>query len=389
MHPLQPIAPACCTLLLLLSLLGCGSPEAVLPTASLAPPPMHLTPLTQGLTFAVKMALLPDGRVLVSEKNTGYVRLIDAAFHLQPQPVLDVAVNQASERGLLGIAIHPDFAHNGYVYIAYVASTSTQDSDDPEAVSDMRVARFRLRGAQAEDSLQTLITLPARPGPYHQGGCILFGPDGKLYISLGELNRHANFNSQLRQNLRGKILRYNDDGSMPPDNPWGADNSIYVYGLRNSFGFAFALQGNGLFVSDNGPDGHDKLSRAFPGDNLGWPLIWGIPDTWHERLAAWFLGKRYRHPLWESFADHVVPTAVQVVPSDLYGAAMSGRVLMSTFGQGHILQFTLDETRHSIITGIGTFLEGLSNIVDLQFDANGRLYVLTINALYRVDPVSG
>jgi glucose/arabinose dehydrogenase len=335
------------------------------------------------------MALLSDGRVLVSEKNTGYVRLIDAAFHLQPQPVLDVAVNQASERGLLGIAIHPDFAHNGYVYIAYVASTSTQDSDDPEAVSDMRVARFRLRGAQAEDPLQTLITLPARPGPYHQGGCILFGPDGKLYISLGELNRHANFNSQLRQNLRGKILRYNDDGSMPPDNPWGADNPIYVYGLRNSFGFAFALQGNGLFVSDNGPDGHDKLSRAFPGDNLGWPLIWGIPDTWHERLAAWFLGKRYRHPLWESFADHVVPTAVQVVPSDLYGAAMSGRVLMSTFGQGHILQFTLDETRHSIITGIGTFLEGLSNIVDLQFDANGRLYVLTINALYRVDPVSG
>jgi glucose/arabinose dehydrogenase len=349
---------------------------------------VRLTQLTEGFSFAVKMALLPDGRLLVSEKNTGFVRLVDATFHLQPQPILDVAVNQASERGLLGIAIHPDFARNGYVYIAYVASALPQDSDDPDAVSDMRVARFQLRGTPAENSPQTLLSLPARPGPYHHGGCILFGPDSKLYVSLGELNRHANLNSQLRGNPRGKILRYNDDGSIPADNPWGADNPIYVYGLRNAFGFAFEPQSHALWVSDNGPKGHDELSLAFPGDNLGWPLIWGIPDAWYERLAVRFLGKRYRTPLWESFDDHAVPTAVQVIRTDVYGPTRRGRLLLSAFGKGQILQFALDTTTRSTVTGIGTFLTSLPNIVDMQFGPDGRLFVLTINALYRVDPVS-
>jgi glucose/arabinose dehydrogenase len=334
------------------------------------------------------MTLLPDGRWLVSEKNTGFVRLVDAAFHLQSQPVLDVAVNQVSERGLLGIVAHPDFAHNSYVYIAYVASTSGQDSDDPKDVSRIQVSRFRLRGTHVDGPVQALITLPARPGPYHNGGCIRFGPDDKLYVSLGELNRHVNLNSQLRGNPRGKILRYNDDGSIPPDNPFGPDNPTYIYGLRNSFGFAFAPPGDGLFVSDNGPDGHDRMSKAFPGETLGWPLVWGIADRWYERLAAWFLGSPYRPPLWESFDDHVAPTAVQVIPNNIYGPAMRQRLLMSSFVKGEILQFTLDDMTRDTLVGIGTFVSGLTNIVDLQFDPEGRLYVLTINALYRVDAVS-
>lgn len=387
MHPLQLVVRANCILLLLLSLLGCGRPEALPPTTPLPSPQVRLTKLTDGFAFAVKMALLPDGRLLVTEKNTGFVRLIDAAFQLQPQPVLDVAVNQVSERGLLGIAAHPDFSRNGHVYISYVASSSDQDSADPEEVSDIRIARFRLHGTRADAPPQTLVTLPARPGPFHNGGCIRFGPDDKLYVSLGELNRHANMISQLRGNPRGKILRYNDDGSIPADNPLGADNPIYVYGLRNPFGFAFERQAGPLFVSDNGPTGHDELSKALPGENLGWPLIWGIEDVWYERLAAWFLGKRYRRPLWESFHDHAVPTAVQVIPNHVYGPAMPGRLLMSSFGQGRVYQFSLDDTTRRIALGIGSFVDGLPNIVDLQFGADGRLYILTIKALYRVDPV--
>jgi glucose/arabinose dehydrogenase len=334
------------------------------------------------------MTLLPDGRWLVTEKNTGFVRLVDADFHLQPQPVLDVAVNQVSERGLLGITAHPDFAHNGYVYIAYVASSSGQDSDDPEDISRIHVSRFRLQDTYAEGPLQALITLPARPGPYHNGGCIRFGPDGKLYVSLGELNRRANLNSQLRGDPRGKILRYNDDGSIPRDNPFGSDNPTYIYGIRNSFGFAFAPPGHGLFVSDNGPSGHDKLSKAFPGENLGWPLIWGIADRWYERLVAALLGTSYRAPLWESFDDHVAPTAVQVIPNTLYGPGMRQRLLMSSFVRGEILQFALDDMTRNTLVGKGTFIGGLNNIVDLQFDPQGRLYILTINTLYRVDTVS-
>jgi glucose/arabinose dehydrogenase len=354
----------------------------------LTPSQVQVTKLTDGFAFGVKMARLSDGRWLITEKETGRVRLVTDAFALEPQPVLDVAVNYAGERGLLGIAAHPDFARNGYVYIAYVASTTPQDSADLKGVGDIRVARFRLTGTVADGPPQTLITLPGRPGPYHNGGCLLFGPDGKLYVSLGELNRHANLNSQLTGKPQGKLLRYNDDGSVPLDNPLGAGNPMYIYGVRNAFGFAFDRQGDGVFVSDNGPKGHDRLAKAFAGENLGWPLIWGIADTWYERLAAWWLGQRFRPSLWESFRDHAVPTAVQVLPHDLYGPALRGRVLMSAFGQGQVLQFALDPATRSTVVGIGPFVSGLPGIVDLQFGADDRLYVLTVKALYRLDPVA-
>lgn len=387
-HPLLKTYLVWC-LPVLLSLLGCRAPETPPPPAVLTPPQLRVTKLTEGFAFGVKMALLPDGRFLITEKQTGFVRLVGADFKLRSQPVLDVAVNYASERGLLGIAAHPDFPHNPSVYIAYIASAAETDQDDREAVGDFHVARFRLTGTTAAGPLQTLIRLPARPGPYHNGGCLRFGPDGKLYVSLGELNRHANLNSQRKGDRRGKILRYNDDGTIPRDNPFGADNPVYVYGIRNAFGFAFETQGAGLFVSDNGANGHDRLSKALAGENLGWPLVWGGVDTWYERLAAWWLATRFRAPLWESFEAHVVPTAVQVLPNDLYGPNLRGRVLMSSFAQGHLLQFALDDaTRHTLV-GSGRFIDGLSNIVDVQLDPEGRVYVLTIKALYRLDPASG
>ncbi len=299
---------------------------------------------------------------------------------MQKQPVLDVAVNQVSERGLLGIAAHPRFTRNRYVYIAYVASASGQDSSGRRDVSDIQVVRFQLDRTGMAGPLEAVATLPARPGPNHNGGALLFGPDGKLYVSLGELNRHANIVSQLKGTPRGKILRYNDDGSIPADNPFGADNPIYIYGLRNAFGFAFEGQGNRLFVSDNGPKGHDELSKAAPGDNLGWPLIWGVADTWYERLAAWFLGKRYRQPMWESFQSHVAPTAVQIIPNDLYGSSMAGRLLVAgfRFDTTPVRQFALDDTTRSIVVGQGTFLDDVSTIVDMQFDSDGRLYILIV-----------
>lgn len=374
-------------ILLLLALLGCGAPESLPPAQILSTPQLRVTKLTEGFAFGVKMALLDDGRILLTEKETGFVRLVNAAFELQSQPVVDVAVNYASERGLLGIAVHPQFSRTGYVYLAYVASSTASDTNTKDEVNDIRIARFRLTDTTTETPPRTIISLPATPGPYHNGGSIRFGPDDKLYVSLGELNRHANINSQLTGNRRGKLLRYNDDGTIPPDNPLGPRNPVYIYGIRNSFGFAFDTDGQSVLVSDNGPKGNDRLVRALPGENLGWPLVWGVADRWYERLAEWWLGKRFRPALWESFQVHAVPTAVQVLPNDLYGPKLTGRVLMSTFGQGSVLQFALDEATRSAVIGTGTFLEGFPHLVDMQLDSAGRLYLLTITALYRVDPV--
>lgn len=354
----------------------------------LLPPNVNIHKLVDNLAFAVKMTWLPDGRLLITEKTSGVVRLIESTFKVVEQPVVDLAVNSLKERGLLGITAHPDFEQNKYVYIYYVAPASPHDSTDREDVSGIHIARFRLSGIVADAPPQTIIALPYHPGPYHIGGCILFGPDRKLYVSVGELNHNANLYSQLKHSPRGKLLRYNDDGTIPPDNPFGPDSAVFVYGVRNVFGFAFDNIGSGLFISDNGPKGHDELSKGFAGENLGWPLIWGIADTWYERIALRFLGERYRSPFWETFEGHAAPTAVQVIPNDLYGPQMRGRILMSEFVRGQVRQFSLDETIRSHPVGTGMFVEDVAGVVDLQFGPDGKLYILTINALYRVDPVS-
>ena len=377
--------------LLMLGFMGCGKPPTN-PSQSLPTPNVEVEKLTEGLTFAVKMAFLPDGRLLVTEKETGYVRLINADFSLQSEPIVDVAVNYLKERGLMGIAVHPAVSQNGYVYIYYMASSTGQDSNDRDEIDDIRIARFQLGDRNtavgtAPANLTTLISLPARPGPYHNGGCIQFGPDGKLYVSQGELNRNVNIISQIKSSTRGKLLRYNDDGSIPADNPLGAEQPAYLLGLRNAFGFAFDPLGERVFVSDNGPNGHDELSAARPGENLGWPLIWGHADAWYERPMAWFWGQSYRPPLWESFEQRPVPTAVQVLPDNRYGPDMAGRVLMSSFNEGRIFQFELDRGTRSTAVRMGAFLEGYPTIVDLQFGPDGHLYVLTLNALYRIKSV--
>lgn len=374
-------------LLLILCLAGCSASDSIPPLEHLAPPALRLTPVVDNLSFAVKMALLPDGRILLTEKESGKVRLITRTFDVVSSPVVDLAVNYASERGLLGIAAHPQFTQNGFVYVFYVSSETADDSDDREHSGPIHIARFRLHGNVATGKIETLLTLPSQPGPYHNGGCMRFGPDGKLYISLGELNRNINVVSLLKNSPRGKILRYNDNGSMPKDNPFGPDNPVYIYGVRNAFGFAFDLSEKGVFVSDNGPRGHDRLSKAQGGENLGWPLIWGSVDRWYEGPIAWWFGKPYRRPLWESFHEHVVPTAVQVLPDDHFGPDMTGRILMSAFGQGRIMQFALDHTRN-IVTGLGTWAKDLPRLVDLQLAADGNLYALSTDRLYRIEAAS-
>jgi glucose/arabinose dehydrogenase len=222
-----------------------------------------------GLTSATAFAQTPDGRLLVAEQG-GALRVVKTAT-LLATPMLNVTVDSTGERGLLGVAVHPDFASNGHIYVHY---TSTETS------IHNRISRFTVTGdvAGAEEKL---IDLPTLGATNHNGGAIHFGIDGKLYAAVGD-NAVAS-NSQDLSNPLGKILRFNYDGSIPADNPICTTSgniacAIWAYGLRNPFTFAVNPDTGRMHINDVGQSTWEEINLGAPGANYGWPASEG-PDN--------------------------------------------------------------------------------------------------------------
>jgi uncharacterized repeat protein (TIGR01451 family) len=265
--------------------------------------------VVSGLDSPTSMAFLGPNDFLVLEKNTGKVqRVVNGSVQ---STALDLAVNNASERGLLGIALHPNFAANGQVYLYWTESSTGTDSGNLAEVPVLgnRVDRYVWNGSQLTFDLN-LIKLRAYQADAnqplrgnHNGGVTRFGPDGKLYIIIGDNGRRGllqNITSGApvpddqyggpepdNAHLTGVILRLNDDGTTPDDNPFfnastgltgeAAANvkKIYAYGVRNSFGMAFDPFSTNLWTEENGDDSFDEINRVGAGFNGGWTQIIG------------------------------------------------------------------------------------------------------------------
>lgn len=367
----------------------CAACEGPVEHPELPAPELSIVTVAESLEFAVQLAFLPHGRRLYTEKGTGRVRLMEPDGSVAPRPVLDVPVAFSGERGLAGLTLSPDFVRDRSIYIWYTASPTAEDTHDrePEGVAGVFVERYRLDGdSLASGPGERILTLPARPGPFHNGGNVRFGPDGRLYVSLGELDKNASLNAQRTGSPMGSILRYNGDGTIPTDNPLGPANPIWVFGLRNPFGFTFDPADGALWIADNGPAGHDRVLRMEPGQNAGWPFVWGLPTNPIERIAAAAIGNEFRPAVWESYAARVAPTGIVVLRDHAFGPPLDGRVLVGFYNTGRILQLELDPTRTRVIRA-GTFADGLAGgITDLELGPDGRLYALTASHLYRLDP---
>src|SRR5205085_2071075 len=232
----------------------------------------------------------PQGRLFYTEKDTGNVRLF-ANGVVQPNPVITFQVNNFNERGLLGITIDPNFSQNHYIYVYY---TCLLGADCPSM--ENRVARF-VESNGVGSNPTTIFTSPQTAGN-HNGGNIHFGPDGKLYISIGD-NADAG-NAQDVTVKNGKMHRINPDGSIPADNPvftqTGAVPSLYAMGLRNSFDFTFdPLTPGRIFASENGPGCDDELNRIQAGYNYGWRANYPCDDNnpspvYNTIPPLWYLG---------------------------------------------------------------------------------------------------
>ena len=226
----------------------------------------HLVMLTDGLEHPWGLAFLPDGRMLVTERP-GRLRIVNDGW-LLPDPVAGVPeVWEDGQGGLLDVALHPDFAENGLVYLSY----SSPDDDDDAATA---VARGRLVGNRLEDAEEIYVALPRDDNGRHFGSRLVFA-DGYLFVTAGD--RGDSDRAQELDDPAGSIVRLHDDGSVPEDNPFvgtaGARPELYSVGHRNPQGMTLEAATGRIYAIEHGPKGGDELNLIEPGVNYGWPVI--------------------------------------------------------------------------------------------------------------------
>jgi glucose/arabinose dehydrogenase len=219
------------------------------------------------ITMLTSMVFAPDGRLFFTEKNTGAIRVMTADGNVLDDPFAGVEDVYASwEQGMLGLALDPDFETNHYVYVYYSALVGTENSDGGKVVN--RVLRFTDDDNAGTDMKVIMDNIPASRG-YHSGGAMAFGPDGKLYITVGDATEHIF--AQDPSIVIGKILRINKDGTIPADNPY-PNSPVYTIGHRNMYGIAFDNEGTGL-ITENGDFHYDEINVISRDGNYGFPTL--------------------------------------------------------------------------------------------------------------------
>jgi glucose/arabinose dehydrogenase len=267
--------------------------------------------------YPMALAFAPDGRLFYAERS-GTVRVYQdgrSRDFAKVDTVTTESDGSYSERGLLGIALSPTFSSDHFVYAFYSKTNRTQQE----------VIRWT-DCAGVGSNASPLIELPSGSDCCHKGGRLAFGPDGKLYVTLGE--QHQSSAAQDTSDVRGKVLRYNPDGSVPTDNPFGAGNPVWAYGFRNPFGIAFSSTGQ-LAITNNGPTGdagspstgYDTvILNVARGGGYQWPNCYGYSHPIHQGASC---GDGQIGPDWSSEMSTFVPTGAAFIdntgPGDFAG----------------------------------------------------------------------
>ncbi len=238
--------------------------------AATVPPGFTDSLVAAGLTNPTAMALAPDGRIFVCQQG-GALRVIKNGV-LLPTPFLTVTVDSSGERGLLGVAFDPNFVSNQLVYIYYTATTPTLHN---------RISRFTAAGDVAMAGSETIVMdlNNLSTATNHNGGALHFGPDGNLYVAVGDNANAAN--AETLANRLGKMLRISSSGAIPTDNPFfntatGDNRAIWALGLRNPFTFSFQPGVGRMFINDVGQSTWEEINDGIAGSNYGWDTCEGF-----------------------------------------------------------------------------------------------------------------
>jgi len=315
--------------------------------------------VAEGLEVPWGIAFLPGADALVTERP-GRVRLLRGGA-LQPQPVATVPITSAAEGGLLGIAAHPDFASNRLFYLYVTTNAGGRDEN--------RVERWTLSEDHASATFERVIFGGIPSATYHDGGRLRFGPDGMLYVGTGD-SRDPDL-SQNRGSPAGKLLRLTPEGQVPADNPFPG-SPVFLLGIRNTQGFDWTDRDT-LYLTDHGPSGdtgrrgHDEVSLARAGDNLGWPEIYSCETG--EGMVTPSL----------TFEDAAPPGGAALYTGDSI-SEWKGSLLVGTLGSRHLHRLVFDAQEPGRIAQHEVYLRNThGRLREVLMGPDGHLYVTTSN----------
>ena len=334
-----------------------------------------VTEIAKGLDHPWSMAFLPDGSMLVTERR-GQLRLIKGGL-LQPQPIGGVpAVHTGGQAGLFDIVLHPNFAQNNIVYLTYAAGTA--------AANGTEVARARFDGRMLQDLHVIFKAAPLKDTDNHYGGRMAFLPDGTFALTIGEGFEYREKAQDLTSDL-GKIVRLNEDGSVPQDNPFigqaGVRPEIYTWGHRNEQGLIFDAQSGLLYETEHGPRGGDELNIIVAHKNYGWPVI-----TYGMDYSGAYVSPYTQRPGLEQpviyWTPSIAPSGLAMYRGEKF-PAWKGDLFVGALAFRHLRRVHLDE-RGNVVNQEELLNDQRRRIRDVRAAPDGYLYVCTDEADGRV-----
>ncbi len=336
--------------------------------------------LADGLRNPWALAFLPDGSALITERPGALRRWSEAG--LDPDPVDGVPdVHARGQGGLLDVALDPEFAENGRVYLSYAAPSRRG--------AHTAVARGRLAGGALEDVEAIFQGQNQGGGGRHFGSRLAFAPDGTLYVTIGE--RGDADRAQDPSTHHGTVVRLNRDGTVPDDNPFanseGALPEIFTLGHRNAQGLALRPGDGSMWVSEHGPRGGDEVNRLWAGANYGWPVIT------HGRAYSGFpIGEGSEkegldQPVWQ-WTPSMAPSGAAFYDGALF-PEWRGNLFVGALKFRYLSRLTLEGDR--IVGEERLFEDAFGRIRDVRQGPDGALWLLTDDPrngrLIRISPV--
>jgi len=332
-----------------------------------------------GLANATTFAPMADGRWLIAEQG-GTLRLVKNGVLLATPFATLANVDARGERGLIGVALHPDFAANGFVYLHYTSSTGGAHN---------RIVRLAASPANPDVAAPGETLIAALPvlssATNHNGGALHFGVDGKLYAGVGDNAQSAR--AQDPAHPFGKLLRFNDDGSIPADNPQatshaGLARAVWALGLRNPFTFAIQPQSGRMHINDVGQDAWEEINLGAAGANYGWPHSEGPAGVAAGHTAPLFAyAQTAATPPGSGAGGFFVGFAIAggafYPASGPFPAAYRGSYYFADFVGRYVGRLDTDN-------GASLFARVAGAPVDLRVGADAALYVLTRDGIERI-----